>query len=235
MMGTTGREELAALAPRALKAHARQCGVTEAQLGEILFADDDFLDAKDALIALICRHAGGARQLVEFAGLTLTPMRESELLAAGGVGYAEGFVCDACDCAFYPGGGWTVFHGDGSHIRLDHIPTLLSGWWTSWTGGSAGLDLCESCAAQPKAAERRFANAQAEARGPRPGPRPRPRPSARVRFKPSRARAKVRSFTDVRPGLKVWRFSMSISRLTRVRVADAVRALGADRLSECLR
>ena len=162
-----------------------------------------------------------------FAGQTLAPMSESELRAVGGAVYAEGFVCDGCGCAFNPGGGWTVFHGDGG-VGLSREETLLS-------GGGAALDLCESCAAQPKAAERRFANAQAEARGPRPGPRPRPRPSARVRFKPSRARAKVRSFTDVRPGLKVWRFSMSISRLTRVRVADAVRALGADRLSECLR
>ena len=47
------RAELAALAPRALKARARQCGVTATRLGQALLQDeDDLLDAKEALIVL---------------------------------------------------------------------------------------------------------------------------------------------------------------------------------------
>ena len=56
------RAELAALAPRALKARARQCGVTATRLGQVLLQDeDDLLDAKEALIALcLARFAPAA-------------------------------------------------------------------------------------------------------------------------------------------------------------------------------
>ena len=58
------RAELAVLAPRELKARARECGVSEVSLGAALLQfDDSFLDANEALIALILeRYAPSGRQ-----------------------------------------------------------------------------------------------------------------------------------------------------------------------------
>jgi len=72
---------------------------------------------------------------VEFAGQTLTPMTEGELISASS-SYEGGFICDGCEGSFAPGGGWTVFHGDG-------LP-------------EAALDLCSVCAEDSSSAERRL-------------------------------------------------------------------------------
>jgi hypothetical protein len=69
---------------------------------------------------------------IYFAGQTMTPMAEDELYARGGRAYDKtGFVCDGCDENFAPGGGWTVFHGDGGedalvsqHFRVYTHPSL---------------------------------------------------------------------------------------------------------------
>jgi hypothetical protein len=112
---------------------------------------------------------------LSFAGQTLTRMDESELLSAdGGVAYSDGFVCDGCERHFMPGGGWTIFHGDGGH-GMSREETLVSG------GSDAALDLCTVCAAAPKVAEKRLLKATAAARGPPPKPKPKPKPTGNHR------------------------------------------------------